>query len=85
VPFIIPLTNRLHPTGQTQFGSLNGDKLSCLDIAVLMRNTRMVRLLQQHNAKESSACKWPAQSPSISRARKANLPPLPHLPHKPQT
>ena len=43
--------------------SLNGDKLTCLDVAVLMRNLRMVRLLQQYNAKESSACKLPQRAP----------------------
>lgn len=37
--------------------SLSGDKLTCLDIAVLMRYTQMVRLLQAHGAKEGSACK----------------------------
>lgn len=41
----------------TRTNSLNGDKLTCLDIAVLLRNVEMVRLLQQYNAKESSACK----------------------------
>lgn len=38
--------------------SLNSDKLTCLDVAVLLRNLDMVRLLQHYNAKESSACKF---------------------------
>lgn len=29
--------------------------LTCLDIAVLLRDVEMVRLLQKHGAKESSA------------------------------
>jgi hypothetical protein len=37
--------------------SLNGDKLTCLDVAVLLRNSAMARLLQHYGAKESSACK----------------------------
>ncbi|GLJ59020.1 hypothetical protein SUGI_1488620 [Cryptomeria japonica] len=41
--------------GKVNVNSLNGDKLTCLDIAVLLRNVEMVRLLQQYNAKESSA------------------------------
>lgn len=38
--------------------SLNGDKLTCLDVAVLLRNAEMVKLLQRYQAKESSACKF---------------------------
>lgn len=36
--------------------SLNGDRLTCLDVAVLMRQVPMTKLLQQFGAKESSVC-----------------------------